>query len=207
MSGKARKRPRARLTPAKRRALILEAGAELFSKHGFDKTSMRAIASAAGVTTPVLYDHFKSKADLYTTLLQMHADALIAHWAFPADISNPEQLFMAAISAFLEWIEEHEQGWRMLLLDAPDDPKVAAAHRRIQARATRASAVLFSTIPNLKVSARIGRARVDELYAKAVITAVNGIVVWWWENRDLSREQVLALTRDIFWRGLGEVSE
>lgn len=206
MSGSSSPGPRARLEPAARRKLILDAASEQFAQHGYDSASMRAIATAAGVTTPVLYDHFESKGELYTALLHGHADALLERWAALTNVSGTKELFFGAIDAFFAWIEENEQGWRMLFLDSPADATVAATHQAIQNRATRASAAQFATVAELDASAAIDRARLNEFFAEAVKTALNGIAAWWWSNRDVSREQVVELTGDVLWRGIERVT-
>ena len=69
--GATRRRGRAaHLGPERRRPLVLDAAFELFLEHGYDGTSMDAVARAAGVTKPVVYDCFPSKEDLFTALLQ-----------------------------------------------------------------------------------------------------------------------------------------
>src|SRR5438046_5724801 len=60
----------AHLGPERRRPLVLDAAFELFLEHGYDGTSMDAVAHAAGVTKPVVYDCFASKEELFTALLQ-----------------------------------------------------------------------------------------------------------------------------------------
>src|SRR2546430_8833816 len=60
----------AHLGPERRRPLVLDAAFELFLEHGYDGTSMDAVARAAGVTKPVVYDCFPSKEDLFTALPQ-----------------------------------------------------------------------------------------------------------------------------------------
>jgi AcrR family transcriptional regulator len=202
MSSSAEPAARQRLDPGERRGLIVQAAEQQFAAHGYDQASMRAIAKAAGVTTPVLYDHFEAKADLYRVVLQAHADALIAHWAVPLPRGAPEQLFLRSVDAFLVWIEENELGWRMLFLDSPAEPSVALTHRAIQDRATQASAALFAQLSELNTSASLDRARLNELLGEAIKTALNGVAIWWWENRDVSRQDVLALTTDLLWGGL-----
>ena len=205
MSSSARPQPRPRLESAERRALILQAASEMFAKQGYDQASMRKIASAAGVTTPVVYDHFESKTALYIDLLQAYADDLIAHWV-PTDASGPEELLSQSIDAFFAWIEEHEQGWRMLFMDLSTDETVAATQRAIQDRATRRAATLFEQVPHLDVSTSLDRGRMNEFFAETVKTALNGVAAWWWANRDVSRADVVALTTDLLWRGLGRMT-
>ena len=58
-----------RLTAAARREQILDVAVQAFAHQGFHTTSMNDVAVAAGVTKPVLYQHFASKRDLYMALL------------------------------------------------------------------------------------------------------------------------------------------
>jgi AcrR family transcriptional regulator len=191
--------------------LILAAGADVFATSGYDRASMRAVARAAGITTPVLYDHFASKADLYATLVESHASSLIAHWeqvalAAAQQQASTEQVFVATIDAIYGWIEDNEHGWRMIFLDSPSDPAVADAQRRRQERATAVLSAQFARVPGLHLSVDLPRERVDELLAEAAKWTVNAIAAWWWNNRDLSRAQIVSLTADLLWRGLNTIT-
>ena len=59
-----------KLNRAARRASIVTAASRLFSQQGFRGVTTRALASAAGITEPVLYEHFKTKRDLYTAIIE-----------------------------------------------------------------------------------------------------------------------------------------
>lgn len=65
----ATQKPRGRMTAAERRAAIVEAAIERFARHGFRGTTTRELAAAAGVSEPVLYQHFATKRDLYTAIV------------------------------------------------------------------------------------------------------------------------------------------
>jgi AcrR family transcriptional regulator len=204
MSGK-------RLAPADRRAVIVAAANEVFAAAGYDRASMRAIARAAGVTTPVLYDHFASKADLYAALLESQSDSLISRWErsgidVVARGGAPEELFRRTIDTIFEWIEGNEAGWRMIFLDAPSDPMVAAVHRSRQELATTVLAAQFAQVPGLRLSVELDRERADQFLAEAAKWTVNAIAAWWWNNRDLSRAQLVELTADLLWRGLAHIT-
>lgn len=201
--------PRKRLRPSDRRALILVAGADVFAADGYDRASMRAVAKAAGVTTPVLYDHFTSKADLYATLVEIHSDTLITHWERIAEAAaelSTEEVTRQTLEAIFGWIEANERGWRMIFLDRPSDPEVAEAQRQGQHRATLVLTEQFARIPRLCLSIELPRERADALLAEAAKWTVNAIAAWWWGNRDLSRAQIVALTADLLWRGLGTIT-
>ena len=67
---------RARLPRVERRAQLLEAAREVFVAHGYHSAGMDDIAVRAGVSKPVLYQHFPGKLDLYLALLDKHCDTL-----------------------------------------------------------------------------------------------------------------------------------
>lgn len=189
--------------------MIVSAALEVFAEAGYDRASMRAVARAAGITTPVLYDHFASKADLYAALVETEADALIATWeqeglAVPA--GSTEELFRRTIGTIFDWIAANEAGWRIIFLDSPSDPAVAEAHRRRQDRATAVLAAQFSRVPALHLSVDLERDRADGFLAEAAKWTLNAIAAWWWTNRDLSRDQLVELTADLLWRGLGQLT-
>jgi AcrR family transcriptional regulator len=202
MSGNERRK---RLRLADRRVVILSAAAEVFASAGYDRASMRAVAGAAGVTTPVLYDHFASKAELFAALVESQADALIAQWAQVTG-DSAEDLFRRTIEAIFAWVETNEAGWRMIFLDSPTDPAVARVHRERQERATQVLAAHFATVDSLRLSVDLPRDRANEFLAEAAKWTVNAIAAWWWSNRDLSRAQIVQLTADLLWRGLRAIA-
>lgn len=70
--------PTARMPRAQRRSQLLELATRVFTEKGFQSTSMDDIAAAAGVTKPVLYQHFESKQTLYLEVLDIIAERMIA---------------------------------------------------------------------------------------------------------------------------------
>jgi AcrR family transcriptional regulator len=202
MSGK-------RLTPEDRRAVIVSAALEVFADAGYDRASMRAVAKTAGVTTPVLYDHFASKAALYAALIESEADALINRWeqsGFHIPDGSAEDLFRETISTIYDWVSANEAGWRIIFLDSPSDPAVAEAHRRRQERATEVLAAQFASLPHFHLSVPLSRERANDFLAEASKWTVNAIAAWWWGNRDLTKDQIVELTSDLLWRGLNHVT-
>ena len=189
--------------------MIVSAGLRVFADAGYDRASMRAVAKAAGITTPVLYDHFASKADLYAALVDTTADDLISRWERAGHESDgtTEDLFRGTIGTIFDWISANEAGWRMIFLDSPSDPAVAEAHRRRQDRATQVLAAQFAQVPELALSVDLPRERADAFLAEAAKWTVNAIAAWWWANRDLTREQIVELTADLLWRGLKHVTK
>ncbi|MBB5854313.1 TetR/AcrR family transcriptional regulator [Amycolatopsis umgeniensis] len=186
-----------------RRERILAAAARVFAASGYDAAGMREVATAAGISTPVLYDHFPSKARLYAGLLESEVDSLLAGWAELPPSETAEELLRGRVAAIFAWMETNERGWRMIFAETPSDPGVAEVHRRGQARATGQLTEVFAQVPHLALTADLPRDRANEALAEAAKSALNAIATWWWSNRDIPREQVVALTTDLLWRGLG----
>ncbi len=189
--------------------MILSAALPVFAEGGYDRASMRAVAKAAGITTPVLYDHFASKADLYAALVEAEADALIATWeqeGLAMREGSVEELFRRTVGTIYEWVAANEAGWRIIFLDSPGDPAVREAHQRRQERATAVLAAQFARVPSLRLSVDLPRERAEDFLAEAAKWTVNAIAAWWWGNRDIGKDQLVELTADLLWRGLGQVT-
>src|SRR3954469_14225112 len=109
-----RRRDRAaHLGPERRRPLVLDAAFELFLEHGYDGTSMEAVARAAGVSKPVVYDCFASKGKLFTALLRRERTRVLAQIAAAlprrADGDNAELVLGDALTAFLRAVADSPQ--------------------------------------------------------------------------------------------------
>lgn len=197
---------KARLSRADRRALIEESAARLFAQQGYEATSLEAIAEAAGITRAVFYDHFRSKAELQAALLRAETDRLLMHVGSAvreAPASAYERL-RVGVDAFFSFVEEHPFAWRMIFRDPPTDADVAAAHREIQAQATKAIAAMLAEgarAEGLRTSG--GEARL-EAFADMLKVAQNSLAARWWDDRSLRREQLVEWTLEFAWDGLAK---
>src|SRR3569833_4635580 len=106
------------MTGKERREQLLDIGRTLFAERGFDGTSIEEIATVAGVSKPVVYEHFGGKEGLYAVvvdremahLLEMVTKALVG--------GHPRQKVGRAALALLEYIEDSGQGVRVLVRDS-----------------------------------------------------------------------------------------
>ncbi|MFD0206569.1 MULTISPECIES: TetR/AcrR family transcriptional regulator [Saccharothrix] len=191
-----------RLSFSERGAVIRAAATEVFAARGYDQASMRKIARTAGITTPGLYDHFKSKTDLYISVVQHHAGALISHWADPADATTMEELFHRTTEVFFSWIADNEAGWRILFLDKPADQAAKDVHDQVERMATEAMAMLLHKMPPLDLPSELERERAIRALAESIQGAGNALVAWWWKNRDVPKETIVKLNSELVWNGL-----
>lgn len=103
-----------RLQVDERRSQLLQAGTTLFTDHAYEDLTMVQIAKAAGVSKPLLYHYFPSKIDLFKAAVAEHADELRQLLETRSGDTPAEQL-THALDAYLEWIEQHERPWTMLI--------------------------------------------------------------------------------------------
>jgi AcrR family transcriptional regulator len=130
----------ARLPAARRREQLLEVALEVFARQGYHQASMNEIAEAAGVTKPVLYQHFDSKQELYLELLHDVADKLTeAVLKGTAEATGPHDQVERGFRAFFEWMAEKPARFGILFsgdtLREPAFSKVAYDTERTTAEA------------------------------------------------------------------------
>jgi len=199
---------RRRLSAKERRAVIIDAASRTFAARGYQGASMERIAATAGVSAPLIYEHFASKKELYIELLDLNGRTLLAATTREDGFDTVEALLRANILAFFEFVRDHRSAWRMLFLDPAPDPEIASAQHALQAAATkRLAEVIVARVRRLRVSARIPRSRADELIAEAGKSALNGLAVWWWDHPDVPAETLAAVAMDLLWTGLGNLGE
>src|SRR4051812_41707106 len=140
---------RKRLTAEQRRTRILAAATRIFARKGFDGASMNGIAAAAGITKPVLYDHFTSKDALFETLLRSIRDDLLAKGqVIGKSAAGAEQKFRDAVDAFFAFVEQQPDAARILLIVPHGNPVTVKLSRSVQQGATAAiSQLLQSYLP------------------------------------------------------------
>ena len=123
-----------RLPAARRRRQLLDVALDAFAARGFHATSMDDIADAAGVTKPVLYQHFGSKRQLYLELLDdVGRQLLDAITAAAASASGPRQQVEAGFVAYLDVVEARPSAFRLLFgSGARRDEEFADAVRNVE---------------------------------------------------------------------------
>jgi AcrR family transcriptional regulator len=105
----------ARLPRDQRRAQLLDAAKEVFTSKGYHAAAMDDIAEAAGVSKPVLYQHFPSKLDLYLALLDSSCERLveIVTEALASTDHNADRV-VATMGAFYEFVSSSAGEFRFV---------------------------------------------------------------------------------------------
>ena len=118
-----------RLTAPMRRQHILDCALPIFGEHGFHDTSMNDIANAAGITKPVIYQHFASKRDLYSALITELGEEMIATVTqATGDASDGKAQTQQGFHAYFTWVDQHQDGFRVLFGGAAQRDNEFASH-------------------------------------------------------------------------------
>src|SRR5579875_3102674 len=104
-----------RLPRDERRGQLLVVASDVFVDRGYHAAGMDEIADRAGVSKPVLYQHFSSKLELYLAVLQRHVENLVSgvRQALRTTTDNRQRL-SSAVQAFFDFIEHDGQGYRLI---------------------------------------------------------------------------------------------
>jgi AcrR family transcriptional regulator len=110
---------RRRMRAPERREQLLQVARKVFAKGGYQTVTMDDVARGAGVTKPILYDHFPSKRDLYRGLLEADLAALQTKIAEALESSkgNRERI-RASFQAYFDFVDEEGEGFRLLMKEA-----------------------------------------------------------------------------------------
>jgi AcrR family transcriptional regulator len=162
---------------------------------------MDEIADRAGVSKPVLYQHFTSKLDLYLAVLQQHVDILVAsvREALRTTTDNRQRL-RAAVQAFFDFIEHDSQGYRLIFEnDYVAEPQVAAQVKVATDACTDAVFDLISRDSGLEAH----RARMIAVGLVAI--SVDCARYWLDSERPISKADAVEGTVHFAWGGLSHV--
>ncbi|HUG83411.1 MAG TPA: TetR/AcrR family transcriptional regulator [Euzebya sp.] len=186
---------RPRLTADQRREQLLEVAGERFATVGFHALSMEAIADAAGVSKPVLYQHFPSKRALYLALVEDAVGEMQQRvtQALEGTTDNGQRV-QGAIRAFFDFVED--QRFRLLFLTSDAaDPEIAALVDGARQGVAESVAKLIAADAGLSLAS-----------AELLATGIRGMAIegaqWWVEQPDVAKEAAVELLARLLWRGL-----
>lgn len=204
------RRPRTRMTAAERREQLLEIARELFAERGFEGTSVEEIAARAGVSKPVVYEHFGGKEGAYAVVVDRETKTL--HTAIRDALSTQgagsRELLERGAMALLRYIDERPDGFRILSRDPSRDPQAAP----VPGQPTGSFASILSDIA-VQVEDLLGAEfaktghdpQFAGLYAQALVGLVAQTGQLWLDNREPSREVVARHLINLAWNGMAHL--
>src|SRR5690606_26849591 len=159
-----RHRKKQRMTGKERREQLLAIGRELFAERGFAATSVEEIAARAGVSKPVVYEHFGGKEGVYAVVVDREMQCLLGLVSDALVEGSPRQKLEGAALALLRYVEEHSEGFRILARDSHAASGTGSFASLISDIATQVEHVLAE-----EVRARGYDPKLAPLYAQALV--------------------------------------
>ncbi|MFB9731018.1 TetR/AcrR family transcriptional regulator [Ornithinimicrobium kibberense] len=187
------------MTGPQRRQQLIEVGRRLFAERGFEGTTVEEIAATAGVSKPVLYEHFGGKEGLYAVVVDREIQALLGQMteALTKEGAHARALLEAAAMALLDYIENSTDGFRILVRDSPPGQSTGSFASLISDIASQVEHIL---------AAEFRRRRLDPktapLYAQMLVGMVAIPGGWWLDSRRMKKEDVAAHLVNLAWNGL-----
>ncbi|MCX2952182.1 MULTISPECIES: TetR/AcrR family transcriptional regulator [Lentzea] len=188
-----------RLPRTARRAQLLAAAQDVFVANGYHAAAMDEIAERAGVSKPVLYQHFPGKLELYMALLESHVDELVGRVRTAIGSTTDNKLRVrAAVAAFYDFVDGEGQAFRMVFeSDLRSEPAVQSAVER--ATTDSVDAITDTITADAGLDEERARLLAVGLVGLSQVTARS----WLADNRRVPKEDAVALISNLAWRGIG----
>jgi AcrR family transcriptional regulator len=188
-----------RLPRRARRAQLLTAALEVFVAQGYHAAAMDDIAERAGVSKPVLYQHFPGKLDLYLALLDQSCDQIISAAARALESTDDnKQRVTATMHAFYEYVADAEGAFRLVFeSDLTNEPAVRARVDRVTIECAKLIAHVISDDTGLP-------AEQSQLLAVSLVGMGQVSARFWLQDRGtIDQDAAASLVSGLAWRGIG----
>ncbi len=185
------------MSGAERRAQLIEVGRSLFADKGFDGTSVEEIASKAGVSKPVVYEHFGGKEGLYAVVVDREMQRLLDGVTGALTGGHPRSLLEQAALALLDYIDDNADGFRILVRDSSVGTTSGSFASLINDIATRVEHLLLG-----EFKARGFDTKFAPMYSQMLVGMVALTGQWWLDVRKPKKTEVAAHLVNLAWNGL-----
>jgi AcrR family transcriptional regulator len=188
------------MTGKERREQLLDIGRRLFAERGLDGTSIEEIAAQAGVSKPVVYEHFGGKEGLYAVVVDREVERFLAMATTLLEGEDTMAKFEVAAVELLRYIQENSDGFRILVRDSNPTSGSGTFASLISDVASQVEYILGDV---LKV--RGYDPKLAPVYAQMLVGMVASAGQWWLDARKPKLEDMAAHLVNLAWNGLREL--
>jgi AcrR family transcriptional regulator len=185
------------MTAAERREQLIEIARAVFAERGFDGTSVEEIAARAGVSKPVVYEHFGGKEGIYAVVVDREVRRLLGMMRDALSAGSPRVLLEQAAFALLDYIEQSSEGFRILVRDTPLGSASGSYVSILSDIATRVEGILVDEFKRRGFDVKAA-----PMYSQMLVGMVGTTGQWWLEARKPAKEVVAANLVNLAWNGL-----
>ncbi|HZA60232.1 MAG TPA: TetR/AcrR family transcriptional regulator [Actinomycetota bacterium] len=188
-----------RMRGPERRAQLLTVARSVFARDGYHGVTMDDVAAEAGITKPILYDHFPSKRELYLALLEADLSELRerVHSALQDSTGNRERI-RGSIGAYVSFVDEHAEGFQLLMQEA------IGAEREFRDMIATFRDGVMSEVADVIARESKGRVPRDEaeIVAQALIGMTETVAQQGIGRSKAERDQTIETLVRLAWRGI-----
>lgn len=188
------------MTGPQRHAQLLDVGRSVFAAHGLDGATVEEVAQRAGVSKPVVYEHFGGKDGLYAEVVEREVASLLASFTGALSAEHPRALLEQATLALLAYVEDCADGFRILVRQSSEPAAVASFATIMSDVAVRVEGILAR-----EFAARGYATTLAGLYSQVLVGQVALVGQWWLDAREPSRDEVAAHLVNLSWNGLSRL--
>jgi len=185
------------MTGQERREQLLDVAKALFAERGFEATSIEEIAKRAGVSKPVVYEHFGGKEGIYAVVVDREMKRLLNRMTDSLVITHPKLMLEQVAIALLTYIEDEQDGFRILIRDSPVAGTSGTFASLIGDIASQVEYIFRREFKRLGYDPKLAG-----LYSQALVGMVALVGQWWLEEGKPSRDVVAAHLVNLAWNGL-----
>lgn len=200
------RRSRVRMTRNERREQLIDVARALFAERGLEGTSVEEIAAHAGVSKPVVYEHFGGKEGLYAVVVDREVRTLhdSIRTAITTPDTNPRALIELGTLALLDYIDDHPNGFRILSRDSSATSPEGSFATILSDIASRVEDLLGEEFTKRSLDPVTA-----PLYAQMLVGLVALAGQWWMDTRDdqgMAKPVVAAHLVNLAWYGMRNLS-
>jgi AcrR family transcriptional regulator len=188
------------MTGQERRQQLLDIGRRLFAERGFEGTSIEEIAAQAGVSKPVVYEHFGGKEGLYAVVVDREVERLTAITMTLLDGKQSRPKFEAAAVTLLRYIEDNADGFRILVRDSSPGATTGTYGTLLSDIAGQVEYIMADFLKS-----RGRDPKLAPMYSQMLVGMVAFTGQWWLDARKPKLEQVATNLIDLAWNGLSQL--
>jgi AcrR family transcriptional regulator len=188
------------MTGKERRQQLLDVGRKLFAERGFEGTSIEEIAAQAGVSKPVVYEHFGGKEGLYAVVVDREVERLTTITMTLLDGKQSRPKFEAAAVTLLRYIEDNADGFRILVRDSSPGATTGTYGTLLSDIAGQVEYIMADFLKS-----RGRDPKLAPMYSQMLVGMVAFTGQWWLDARKPKLEQVATNLIDLAWNGLSQL--
>lgn len=169
----------------------------MFALRGYEGASIEEIAERAGISKPIVYEHFGGKEGLYAVIVDREMDHVVTRISEAIATGSPRERVERAARNFLCYVRDNPEGFTVLSRDTPGNAAHSGMSSLLNDVAERVGKVFASSFKQAGYDPKMA-----PVYTHALIGMVSFVGQWWTETRKLPVEKVASHLAALAWMGL-----